>query len=88
MKINAEMIKRLNWAKRDVEKNYIKNYSGDVEGRKWISGMAEFEEYNVSVWILSGSPVKGHIIVNYGTDNIKAFGPHDEKIRLKNWENN
>jgi len=65
-------------------------YRPDTDSRKWRTAKVrsyENKSYDIEIRVLTGSPVKGYVLINHGTKTIKAFGINDKLIRTWNLNN-
>lgn len=70
-------------AKVAIRRSY--GYSShDDDGRAWIrSSVSSYgvNNFDIDVIVMEGSPVKGYILVNYGTSTVKAFDYCDKLLK-------
>jgi len=69
--------------------NKTKYGQGEDANRPWRRVRAKHESWldgsmDIELIMFEGSPAKGYILVNYGTKNIIAFGPHDKQLHKWN----
>jgi hypothetical protein len=56
----------------------------DSTERKWLEANLdsyESPDHRIRVLVLEGSPAKGYVIVNYGTETVLAFDVFDKKLK-------
>ena len=71
------------------EKKYlekIRRYIPDSQEREWIGGnvIAPYDYENshkITIYVLEGSPVRGWVIFNYGTNEIHAYDINGRRVK-------
>ena len=77
--------KIMNHMIEEAKKTVIKNYGKTIE-REWIEARAynqyKYRNYDIVLFMRTGSPSKGYVIANYGTRTVLAIS-NQNKILSK-----
>lgn len=77
--------KRMEENIRKAKEKVITTYEhSKVTWRKWLEASLDSyrtADHRITIFALEGSPVKGYVIANFGTEKVIAFGNDDKKLK-------